>query len=78
MQGAMEEYCATADEVLATIALGELSRTTAKTKMNDKSSRSHSVFSINLEQRNMGSGAMKKAKLVFIDLAGSEKVQKVC
>eukprot|EP00727_Mastigamoeba_balamuthi_P001910 m51a1_g11716 putative kinesin heavy chain (1187) ;mRNA; r:81154-85738 len=74
VQGALEQYCATQEDVLATISLGELSRTTSATKMNAKSSRSHSVFTINIEQESQ-SGS-KRAKLVFIDLAGSEKVKK--
>ena len=46
------------------------SRRTSATKMNEKSSRSHTILTINLEFDKFVS------KLSLIDLAGSEKVRK--
>ena len=52
-------------------------RKTASTNYNEQSSRSHAVFTIYLEQGTLKNGVMnglKQSKLVFVDLAGSEKV----
>ena len=45
--------------------------------MNEGSSRSHSVFTITVNQKNINSaGSSKSGKLVLVDLAGSEMVRK--
>ena len=44
--------------------------------MNAESSRSHSVFSITVHQKDNISGRIKKARLFLVDLAGSEKISK--
>lgn len=62
------------------LALGNSQRATAATGMNDKSSRSHSIFNIvlNLTERTEESGAettqTKRSKISLVDLAGSERV----
>lgn len=58
------------------IELGKTNRATSPTLMNAESSRSHSIFSLVIEQRNSDSGRYKKGKLFLVDLAGSEKVSK--
>eukprot|EP00794_Sanderia_malayensis_P015636 gene15636-17214_t len=61
------------------LAVGNQNRATAATGMNDKSSRSHSVFTINLRQTQddifEGSDTQlcRSSKVNLIDLAGSEK-----
>lgn len=47
------------------------------TGMNEGSSRSHSMFTITVEQRDITTNAAKSGKLVLVDLAGSEMVKKV-
>ena len=42
--------------------------------MNEHSSRSHSVFLINVKQENMENQKKLSGKLYLVDLAGSEKV----
>jgi len=42
--------------------------------MNEHSSRSHSVFLINVKQENMEKQKKLSGKLYLVDLAGSEKV----
>ena len=57
---------------------GSMNRTTAATMMNDASSRSHAIFTINIEQRlltEIDQGYIV-AKLFFVDLAGSERLKK--
>ena len=44
--------------------------------MNEHSSRSHSVFLINVKQENNETEKKLSGKLYLVDLAGSEKVSK--
>ncbi|KAK9765787.1 Kinesin- motor protein [Basidiobolus ranarum] len=56
---------------------GSLRRKMAATKCNDKSSRSHSVFSITVhikESTPSGEDLLKVGKLNLVDLAGSENI----
>jgi len=57
---------------------GGLSRTIATHKLNKRSNRSHSIFTIYLQQRQR-SGVSEKivhSKLHLVDLAGSERLKK--
>ena len=71
------------EAVLQLIEQGNAVRRVAATKMNDTSSRSHSVFTIKIEQRTVSEleggvtkTQMVKAKLNLVDLAGSERAEK--
>ena len=73
----------TAQDVLKLIEQGNTVRRVAATKMNDQSSRSHSCFTIKIEQKKsqvMENGKTRettvKAKLNLVDLAGSERADK--
>ena len=44
------------------------------TDMNEHSSRSHSIFLINIKQENLETEHKLRGKLYLVDLAGSEKV----
>lgn len=44
------------------------------TDMNEHSSRSHSIFLINIKQENIETEKKLSGKLYLVDLAGSEKV----
>ena len=46
--------------------------------MNEHSSRSHSVFLINVKQENLENQKKLSGKLYLVDLAGSEKVGLKC
>ncbi|KAJ0406057.1 hypothetical protein ATCC90586_002939 [Pythium insidiosum] len=74
--GAKEVCCASAEEMLAVMRVGGAHRVISSTRMNNDSSRSHSVFIITIEQRNVATGSTKSGKLFLVDLAGSEKVGK--
>ncbi|KAG1711189.1 hypothetical protein DVH05_014001 [Phytophthora capsici] len=74
--GATEVCCASAEEMQSVMRLGGANRVISSTRMNNESSRSHSVFIITIEQRNTVTGSMKSGKLFLVDLAGSEKVGK--
>lgn len=65
----------------ALINLGLENRAIAPTLMNSTSSRSHTVLTINIEQRLSGNGSTSfaktlRSKLLMVDLAGSERVQR--
>ncbi|KAI5957911.1 KAR3 [Candida margitis] len=49
-------------------------RSTAATKSNDKSSRSHSIFIIDIKGSNNATGVKTFGTLNLIDLAGSERI----
>ena len=55
---------------------GSKNRSIAATRMNEKSSRSHSIFLLTVYQKNTSTDAAKMGKLYLCDLAGSEKVGK--
>merc|ERR1719253_1901461 len=55
---------------------GAVFRTTASTLMNDKSSRSHAIFTVIVEQYVYATGETLTAKIRFCDLAGSERAKK--
>lgn len=65
------------EEIKDLIDLGNKSRTTASTRMNETSSRSHAVFSIILTQRRYDADTNrvgeKMSKISLVDLAGSER-----
>ena len=66
-------------ELLHWMRRGDASRTTASTKMNDTSSRSHSVFTIMLKQIHHDlttDGTTERvARIRLVDLAGSERAK---
>uniref|UniRef100_A0A182NTR0 Kinesin-like protein n=1 Tax=Anopheles dirus TaxID=7168 RepID=A0A182NTR0_9DIPT len=73
------------------LAVGNSQRATAATGMNDKSSRSHSIFSVVLNLAEIVHGSdtddsdggrtvkqTKRSKISLVDLAGSERVSQTC
>ncbi|XP_024656818.2 carboxy-terminal kinesin 2-like, partial [Maylandia zebra] len=64
------------DQVLRLIALANQNRSTAQTAQNDRSSRSHSVFQLDIEGVNAGRDVKCKSTLCLVDLAGSERMVK--
>lgn len=57
---------------------GETNRTISEHKLNQKSSRSHAIFSVILEMRNKveSSEKINISKINIVDLAGSERTKK--
>ncbi|XP_037802931.1 kinesin heavy chain-like [Penaeus monodon] len=76
VKGATERFVSSPEEVFETIALGKSNRHVAVTNMNEHSSRSHSVFLIQVKQENIENPKKLLGKLYLVDLAGSEKVSK--
>jgi len=87
VEGLSEWAVRSPNEIYSLMQKGALSRTTATTKMNDLSSRSHAVFIIIVEQMTMyktpeeeaaaldAPKQIKVGKLNLVDLAGSERVR---
>ncbi|KAK6032750.1 kinesin motor domain protein, partial [Ostertagia ostertagi] len=57
------------------LAVTDLTRSTAATKCNEQSSRSHAVFELAIQGHNTTSGSSRHACLHLVDLAGSERVK---
>ncbi|KAG8440652.1 hypothetical protein GDO86_006411 [Hymenochirus boettgeri] len=79
------------DEVLSLLEMGNTSKHTGATRINAHSSRSHTVFTVNMEQRRCVGrvartsgeddsypeiGQVLTSKFHFVDLAGSERILK--
>ena len=80
--GAREKEVRTIEEMATTLRDGSSARATAATGMNDRSSRSHAIFTIHVETASgaeNGAGApgdATRAKMHLVDLAGSERAKR--
>uniref|UniRef100_A0A8B9KZG4 Kinesin-like protein n=1 Tax=Astyanax mexicanus TaxID=7994 RepID=A0A8B9KZG4_ASTMX len=76
VKGCTERFVSSPEEVMDVIDDGKANRHVAVTNMNEHSSRSHSIFLINIKQENVETEKKLSGKLYLVDLAGSEKVSK--
>uniref|UniRef100_A0A4W5KXX1 Kinesin-like protein n=1 Tax=Hucho hucho TaxID=62062 RepID=A0A4W5KXX1_9TELE len=76
VKGCTERFVSSPEEVMDVIDEGKSNRHVAVTNMNEHSSRSHSIFLINIKQENVETELKMSGKLYLVDLAGSEKVSK--
>lgn len=84
LPAARRELVESAADVTTLLARGTANRTTGCTKMNEHSSRSHAVLSIEMRMADTGAagqpagpgGAVLRPKLTFVDLAGSERTKR--
>eukprot|EP00741_Cyanophora_paradoxa_P018513 tig00021070_g17872.t2 len=83
LTGVREEAVTTEEEMAASLERGTLSRTTGSTQMNERSSRSHAIFTVMMEQRSAVDPSDPNAipeymtsKFHFVDLAGSERLKR--
>lgn len=75
--GLEETHVLSAAQAVEVLARGSARRQSASTKCNDKSSRSHAIFTITVhvkEVSNKGEDLLRIGKLNLVDLAGSENV----
>lgn len=63
--------------MIETLSLAESRRVVRATGMNNRSSRSHTIFSFILERKNKKENNVFFSKLNLVDLAGSDSVHKV-
>lgn len=71
-----ETYVGCEQEIFDIMKAGQYNRSVAVTNLNEHSSRSHLVFMLTIEQKNLHDRSVKVGKLHLVDLAGSEKVAK--
>jgi kinesin family protein 5 len=76
VKGLLEVYVSCVSEVYEVMRRGQSARVVAYTQMNAESSRSHSIFVLTINQKNVADGSNRSGKLYLVDLAGSEKVGK--
>ncbi|XP_014470851.1 PREDICTED: centromere-associated protein E [Dinoponera quadriceps] len=64
------------ENILSLMSKGNKNRKIGETNMNERSSRSHTIFRITIESREAGSdGAIQLSQLNMVDLAGSERAR---
>ena len=77
VQNLTDEPVRSYEDIECLMNMGDLNRTTASTKMNDTSSRSHAVFTLTLKQIQhdiaTDSTIERLARMRLVDLAGSER-----
>jgi kinesin family member 5 len=76
VKGLLEVFVGSVEEVYEAMRRGQSSRVVASTNMNAESSRSHSIFLLQISQKNLKDGSSHTGRLYLVDLAGSEKVGK--
>ena len=65
------------EKVVGLMKQGNKMRTAAATEMNAQSSRSHSIFTIKIHQKDEGNESHNVfARVNLVDLAGSERANK--
>ena len=77
LHGAVRKQVTEADEVHGYVVKGNKIRSTAATAVNDRSSRSHAILTIEIETikpSDAEGSEVKMGKLTLVDLAGSERV----
>ncbi|XP_015428418.1 PREDICTED: centromere-associated protein E-like [Dufourea novaeangliae] len=73
-----EEITNCPENMLSIMKKGDKHRRTGVTNMNERSSRSHTIFRITIESREAGGdsdGAIQVSQLNLVDLAGSERAR---
>eukprot|EP01029_Cantina_marsupialis_P013364 TRINITY_DN295_c0_g2_i1.p1 TRINITY_DN295_c0_g2~~TRINITY_DN295_c0_g2_i1.p1 ORF type:complete len:856 (-),score=210.49 TRINITY_DN295_c0_g2_i1:766-3333(-) len=76
ISGLSQTLCMTREDAIDVMLQGEDQRQYEETSMNMNSSRSHCIFTIEIESKKPGSATVKRSKIHVVDLAGSERVSK--
>jgi kinesin family protein 6/9 len=76
LRGISMHSCRSEAEGVQLMMTGNFVRQVSSTPMNQCSSRSHCVFTINIEGKELKSSLRFTAKLHLVDLAGSERISK--
>lgn len=71
-----EHYVSSDFDVFELLRIGTENRQVNCNKMNSRSSRSHTIFSLTITQNNFLDMSVKVGRLYLVDLAGSERVNK--
>ena len=81
VKGLLERPVRSEHDIISLLAAGSHRRATAATLMNERSSRSHSIFVVRMQQQEQvaGNAAQKRetwSRINLVDLAGSERMGK--
>ena len=76
LSGATERSINHLNDLVELLRVGNSRKHFAATKMNDRSSRSHTALVLHLSQSSVNFGTHLKSALYLVDLAGSERVKK--
>ena len=76
LDGNVETYVESVDDIMRLLILGEAQKRKASTAMNSRSSRAHSVFIVSLKQTCVDNGKSIHSKLFLADLGGCEQTKK--
>jgi centromeric protein E len=77
LQGLFDKRVTSLEQLRQLLASGGAKKQIATTKMNEQSSRSHTIVRLAIESReNSEEGAIRESTLNFVDLAGSERLAK--
>ncbi|VDK68622.1 unnamed protein product [Litomosoides sigmodontis] len=76
VQGLSAHPVSSLDDAVKLLQKGCQLRSRGETAMNDKSSRSHAIFTLCIEGNESDESTVFKAKLHLVDLAGSERLKK--
>ena len=71
--GAAQLPVTASEHVFEALAIGATQRATASTKMNERSSRSHSIFQLYITQKRLDSMTTVRSTLTIVDLAGEQR-----
>jgi hypothetical protein len=74
LSGASDVQVSSVGGILQALVKGEKNKHKAATAMNERSSRAHTVFMVQLTQRHKGN--VKRSRLHLVDLGGSEQVKR--
>ena len=70
VEGVVEEYVGSAAELLELVRVGEAHRAVGATGMNEASSRSHSILTVQVLARDTIASSARTSRLCLVDLAG--------
>lgn len=68
--------CDTEETAMDLLMMGNYIRRVSSTPMNHVSSRSHCIFTIQIEIKDLRTNSVRSSKLHLVDLAGSERIHK--
>lgn len=75
IDGLVEIKVKNSEEVYAYVKKAISARKTSATNMNERSSRSHLIITLNIEGESKNSIEKRNGSLVLVDLAGSERIK---
>lgn len=76
MKNLTVHHVSTEEEALNLLLMGSYIRKTNATQINQVSSRSHCIFTLNVKAKNLLTETELYSKIHLVDLAGSERVSK--